>query len=107
MYTRIKENKLNYIVINLSLLLSSILVLLEDKDSLPEIEIIVLESLLLDLAPYPLLIIGAFILRVREVYSLIILPLYLITSASLDFITTLNFKALINLDFRAGFRATL
>ena len=62
MYTRIKENKLNYIAINLSLLLSSILILLEDKDSLSKIEIIVLKSLLLDLVSYLFLIIRAFIL---------------------------------------------
>ena len=62
MYTRIKENKLNYPSINLSLLLFSILVLLEDKDFLPEIEIIALESLLLNLVPHLFFITGAFIL---------------------------------------------
>ena len=61
MYTKIKENKLNYASINLSLLLSFILVLLEDKDSLPEIKIIALENLFLNLVPYPPLIAGAFI----------------------------------------------
>ena len=62
MYTRIKENKLNYIFINLFLLLSSILILLEDKDSLPEIEIIALESLFLNLVSYLPFIIRAFVL---------------------------------------------
>ena len=42
----------------------------------------------------------------REVYSLIVLSLYLIILASLDFATALDFKAFINLDFRVGFRAT-
>ena len=43
----------------------------------------------------------------QKVYSLIILSLYLIILAGLDFITTLDFKALIDLDFRVDFRATL
>ena len=63
MYIRIKKkNKLNYASINLSLLLSSILVLLEDEDSLPEIGIIALKSLLLNLVSYLSLIAGAFVL---------------------------------------------
>ena len=43
----------------------------------------------------------------QEVYSLIILSLYFITLAGLDFATTLDFKALISLGFEAGFKATL
>ena len=43
----------------------------------------------------------------QGVYSLVILFLYFIILANLDFITTLSFKAFIDLDFKAGFKATL
>ena len=43
----------------------------------------------------------------QEVYNLVVLFLYLVTLAGLDFTTALSFKALIDLGFEAGFKATL